>query len=107
MRWRRTGEEIENLSRLQGGLLQIASDMVQPGGRLVYTTCTVDRRENQAVVESFLADNADFSLEDFSPQLGFFPLDDGDRHQAAQGMLCLLPGKYQTDGMFFARMRRS
>jgi len=107
MRWRRTREEIEDLSRLQAGLLRIASDMVQPGGRLVYTTCTVDRLENQALVESFLAGNGEFGLEDFSSQLGFFPLDDGDLYQASQGMLCLLPGKYQTDGMFFARMKRS
>ncbi|NMC28261.1 MAG: 16S rRNA (cytosine(967)-C(5))-methyltransferase RsmB [Syntrophomonadaceae bacterium] len=107
MRWRRTREEIQDLSRLQAGLLQVASDMVQPGGRLVYTTCTVDHLENQAVIKSFLGLNGDFCLEDFSSQLEFFPLDEGDRYQAGQGMLCLLPGKYQTDGMFFARMRRS
>lgn len=107
MRWRRTREEIQDLSRLQAGLLQVASDMVQPGGRLVYTTCTVDHLENQAVIKSFLGANGDFCLEDFRSQLGFFPLDEGDRYQAGQGMLCLLPGKYQTDGMFFARMRRN
>jgi 16S rRNA (cytosine967-C5)-methyltransferase len=88
-------------------LLAKAGQMVAKNGRLVYTTCTINSAENQQVVNNFLRTNPDFCLEDFNDKLNFLPLDNNDRNQAAKGMLTLLPGKYLTDGMFYASMRRN
>ena len=48
-RWRYTKPQLAQLARLQGELLRAASHLVQPGGRLVYATCSVSPRENQAI----------------------------------------------------------
>ena len=56
LRWRRTQEQVErDLPVLQDALLDAAAALVRPGGRLVYATCSVERDENDARVEAFLA----------------------------------------------------
>jgi len=51
--------------------------------------------------------NPDFVLEGVEKELTAIGLDDEDRNHATQGMLVLLPGKYQTDGMFYAKFKRN
>lgn len=106
-RWKKTPDSLIELSQLQASLLERAGWMVMPGGRLVYATCTINQAENQDIVSGFLKNNPDFALEGFAAKIGYFPLDEEDQHNAAAGMLTILPGKYQTDGMFYALMRRS
>jgi 16S rRNA (cytosine967-C5)-methyltransferase len=107
LRWHKKPEEIEELTTLQSHLLEKASQLVNKNGRLVYTTCTINFAENQHIVTGFLEKNPAFSLENLNDNLNFLPLDHYDRSQAATGMLTLLPGKYLTDGMFYASMRRN
>lgn len=65
-RWRLTEKEMDRLAALQGRILAQASQAVRPGGRLVYSTCSIDRQEDQAVVEAFLEQHGEFSLaEDY------------------------------------------
>ncbi len=106
-RWRKNPEEIMVLCKLQSALLQKAGTMVKPGGVLVYSTCTINRLENEAIVSDFLGANHDFEAESLAALIPFFPLDEEDLLDAQQGFLTLLPGKYETDGMFYARLRRS
>lgn len=61
-RWRLSAEEITRLAALQLQILEQASAAVRPGGRLVYSTCSIDREEDRAVVDAFLAKYKDFSL---------------------------------------------
>jgi len=105
-RWRKTKDDIIGLTGLQSNLLEKAGQFVAPGGRLVYSTCTIDRSENEEIVLKYLESNPIFVLEGFADELGFFPLDEVDKTKAATGMLTIMPGKYGTDGMFYARMRR-
>ncbi len=60
IRWRITPADIEDLARRQTLLLQRASQAVRPGGRLVYSTCSVEAEENEDVVQSFLENSEDF-----------------------------------------------
>lgn len=55
--------DIEQLTQLQLEILETASTYLKSGGRLVYSTCTLIKDENTAVVERFLANNSDFSLD--------------------------------------------
>lgn len=106
-RWRKNPAEIMALTKLQSALLQKAGTMVRPGGVLVYATCTVNRLENEELVNGFLQENLEFQAEDLATLIPFFPLDENDRLNAQRGFLNLLPGKYNTDGMFYTRLRRS
>lgn len=63
-RWRMQEEEIDRLSALQLQILERAADVVRPGGRLVYSTCSIDHQEDRAVVDAFLASHPEFSLKE-------------------------------------------
>ncbi len=91
-------DTMKDLPALQLQILKTQADMVRPGGVLIYSTCTLVRRENEGVVEKFLKANADFTLEPL-PLPDVFPKNE-------TGMLALVPGEYDTDGFFIARLRR-
>ena len=57
-------EEVDRYAELQREILSHAAQMVKPGGYLLYSTCTFAREEDEQTVESFLEQNADFSLQE-------------------------------------------
>ena len=85
LRWRKNLAEINELPTLQGEILSGAAKALKRGGTLVYSTCTITRRENQDVVEKFLAANENFKLIE---------------------MKTLLPHVTNTDGFFSAKLIR-
>jgi 16S rRNA (cytosine967-C5)-methyltransferase len=62
LRWRVRVEEIARLREGQLGLLRQAAPRLRPGGRLVYSTCSLEPEENHAVVARFLEEQAKFTL---------------------------------------------
>ena len=97
-RWRKRPDDLAALARLQREILSSAADAVKSGGVLVYSTCTIEREENEAVVEDFLARHEEFSLDNAGELL---PL-----KKRPERMLQLYPQRDGTDGFFIARMRR-
>ena len=92
-------KEMEDLPKLQLAILQNQARYVKLGGVLLYSTCTVLKRENEAVVQTFLQENPQFYLEKLNlPEA--FP-------ENTTGMLTLLTGEYDTDGFFICRLRRN
>jgi len=63
LRWRIKPEEIKRLAQTQMNILKAAAKRVRIGGALVYSTCSLERDENQGVVGQFLAENNGFSLD--------------------------------------------
>jgi len=61
IRWRISPASIEELSRRQHQLLLNASQFVRPGGRLVYSTCSVETDENENVAQAFLEKTDEFT----------------------------------------------
>lgn len=62
-RWRLTLGELDRISKLQLLIATRAAEAVKPGGRLVYSTCSIDRAENQDNVAKFLQKYPQFSLQ--------------------------------------------
>lgn len=91
-------DSMKQLPELQLNILRQQAKYVKPGGTLIYSTCTLVRAENEDVVTAFLKDNADFTLEPLQLPDVFL--------QNTSGMLTLIPGEYDTDGFFIARLRR-
>ena len=91
-------KETEELPQLQLEILQNQARYVIKGGLLLYSTCTVLRRENADVIKAFLTRHGDFTTEPL-PLPGVFPKNE-------TGMLTLIPGQYDTDGFFICRLRR-
>jgi 16S rRNA (cytosine967-C5)-methyltransferase len=95
LRWR-----AEPLPELQRELLRSAISRVRPGGTVVYSTCTINREENEDVVDAVLDDGAvvlDASLGDEWPAF---------RHRSRPELLQTLPHVHGTSGFFVARLRR-
>ena len=89
---------MSDLPALQLQILQNQSRYVKAGGVLLYSTCTLVRKENEGVVEKFLKANPEFTTENLTlPPV--FP-------ENTTGMLTLVPGEYDTDGFFICRLRR-
>lgn len=105
-RFRKNPKEIDELLVLQSGLLRKAVDLLEVGGWLLYSTCTINPAENEQQILSLL-EGGKVVLEGFADSLPFWGLDAQDQAEASQGLLTLLPGKYNTDGMFYALMRRT
>ena len=61
-RWRLKPGDLEELPRIQLGLVESACDRIRPGGRLVYSTCSIEPEENQAIVQAFLNRRPGFTL---------------------------------------------
>ncbi len=67
-------DEIKGLPKIQLEILNTASEYVKPGGKILYSTCTLNIRENEAVIERFLSRKSDFSVTETKT---FFPSDSG------------------------------
>ena len=91
-------DTMQELPKLQLQILSNQANYVKPGGVLLYSTCTLVRRENEGVVEKFLKANPDFYLESLNLP-NHFP-------ENKTGMLALVPGEHDTDGFFICRLRR-
>ena len=102
IRWRRPAADLERAHALQLALLGAAADLVRPAGRLVYATCTLGRRENDDVVESFLTQDSRFVRDPIAPWLpaAALPLIDPD------GTLRTAPDLHGLDGFFAVRLVR-
>jgi 16S rRNA (cytosine967-C5)-methyltransferase len=61
IRWRRSEDDLASLAAAQREMLAQLAPAIRSGGRLIYSTCSSEPEENQAVVEAFLADHPDFS----------------------------------------------
>lgn len=90
-------ETVEMCARRQAEILQAAAELVCPGGRLVYSTCTFSPEENEETVKAFLAVHPEFSPE---------PVDAPWFTPAGPGMVRLWPHKLLGEGHFAAVLRR-
>jgi 16S rRNA (cytosine967-C5)-methyltransferase len=63
VRWRLQPEDITRLTKTQTSILENALPCLKPGGRIVYSTCSIEAEENEALVASFLSKHPEIRLE--------------------------------------------
>ncbi|MFA4029609.1 MAG: hypothetical protein GDYSWBUE_000902 [Candidatus Fervidibacterota bacterium] len=102
VRWKKSTRSIAELAALQARLLEAASRVIKPGGVIVYSTCSLEREENEDVVNAFLSAHNEFRVEDAS---SYLPTRiEGCR--TPEGYVRLFPHRHDTDGVFIARLRK-
>ena len=79
--------------------MQNASRYVKPGGRLVYSTCALNKAENQNVANRFLQEHEEFLPEILPEELKMFGI-------LEKNMLTLMPQFLNSDGFFIAVFQR-
>lgn len=93
----RRPEDLAALVALQARLLDAAWHVLRPGGRLVYATCSLLRRENAGQIDAFRVRHPDARIEPVGERWGH--LDGAGRQR--------LPGDQDMDGFFYASMRKA
>ena len=97
MRWRKDESTLSELPPLQLAILERAAMTVKEKGYLVYSTCTLNYRENEDVVEAFLQKHKEFSIVPVGTD---FPL------KSNNGMITTYPPTDDMDGFFMVKMQR-
>ena len=100
-RMRLAPRDLSELAVKQAGILRTAAALVRKGGRLVYATCSLLLEENDAQIESFLAEHPDFHSV---PVAAAWP---GAPANCAGAVLRLSPLQHGTDGFFAAALERA
>ncbi|CAM2818918.1 16S rRNA (cytosine(967)-C(5))-methyltransferase RsmB [Paenibacillus sediminis] len=85
LKWAKTPEDIKDISALQYELLQSVSTLLRPEGVLVYSTCTIEKDENEAIVNRFIEEHPQFKAT-FEQ---------------------ILPHQHHSDGFFIARIQKA
>jgi 16S rRNA (cytosine967-C5)-methyltransferase len=112
IRWRVTLEQIAALKALQSSLLNFAAETLRIGGRLVYSTCSIEREENEAVVSAALAANPKLkrvAQADAAASLAGKLAEGIDSTSLfdTDGQFHTLPGQHGTDGFFASVLERA
>ncbi|HET7341483.1 MAG TPA: 16S rRNA (cytosine(967)-C(5))-methyltransferase RsmB [Methylomirabilota bacterium] len=97
VKWRRQPADVAAAAGRQARVLAAGATMVEPGGRLVYATCSLEPEENDGVVSAFLGAHADFTVDT--------PVDFPVAPDAGGFVRCL-PHRHGTDGFTAIRLRR-
>ncbi len=88
--------DLSELESIQSEILQASAGYVKNGGKLLYSTCTLRRAENEEQIAKFLDKNKDFELLPF--RVGSI--------EAPDGYITLFPSDHKTDGFFIALLRK-
>lgn len=102
LKWRHDESALAELTAKQAAILEAASTLVKPAGRLVYATCSLLPEENEHIVDAFLATHPQFRMLDAAAELARLkiPLDTGPT-------LKLAPDTHGCDGFFGAILQRA
>ena len=101
IKYQMTEEKTEELVKLQRQILSVVWRYVKPGGKLIYSTCTINKKENEDQ-RSWLLEKFPFESRSIEGLLG-----DAVREETMRdGYIQLLPGRYPCDGFFIASFRR-
>lgn len=101
LRWRRDQESLDNAVELQAKLLDSAAKMVKVGGRLVYSTCSLEEEENMEQVMNFLDRHENFEMQSVEEYLP-------DEVMVHGGLAYqTFPHKHSCDGHFGVLLKRT
>lgn len=101
--------DLADLRARQMSMLENAAQLLRPGGRLVYSTCSLEPEENEQVVEACLAQHAELSLAAGAAALAkhMQPTADGSGLFDARGYFRTWPHRHGTDGFFAAVIEKA
>ena len=100
-----TKQSLKDVSKLQWEIIKTAWDYVKPGGILMYSTCTVNREENEEMFNRICSE-LPFEPVSFKDKLPPKMQEKALLQTAESGYIQLLPGEFGTDGFFISKLRR-
>jgi 16S rRNA (cytosine967-C5)-methyltransferase len=98
----RTKEDIEELANISNEILNKAAKYVKPNGRLVFSTCTITKEENEDALYKFLENNKEFEIEDITDRLP----NTLHKDTCKKGYIEIFPNVDNVDGFFIASLKK-
>ncbi len=100
IKWFKNQSDLEEIIYIQRKIISIASKYVKSNGILMYTTCTLNKNENEQIIKEFLKENNNFIIEPIDTKIF------GDlKFENNNGMITLFPGQL-NDGFFMSKLKR-
>ena len=106
IKYRLNAENMNSLAVLQKEILDNVSQYVKMGKELIFSTCTLNKAENEENVSLFLKNHSDFKAVDLTKRLKSALIEKFDKDELEKGYLKLIPGRDGCDGFFIAVFRR-
>lgn len=99
---------VKSCSRTQSKILEVAFELLKPGGLMSYSTCTFSPEENEQVIENFLSNHSELELVDVAVRHFFSPgrPDWGSGNSELSKCMRLWPHKIEGEGHFIAVIRK-
>lgn len=100
-KWIITPDKVRHLTKIQSKLLEVGSQLVEPNGHVVYSTCSITLDENEHLIRNFLDTYSSFELVPTEPHPG---------SEAFEGLTAcqrLFPHRDNTEGFFIAKIKRT
>lgn len=93
-------EELDSLAKLQREILSVVSRYVKPGGKLIFSTCTINKKENEENA-AWILENLPFTKKEIASALP-----EALKKDCVENRIQLLPGVHPCDGFFIAAFER-
>lgn len=101
-KYTKTEADLHSLSAIQLTILRKVSGLVKAGGTITYSTCTVGREENEAIIDAFLEENKEFERDLTLASR----LPEAVKPYVNENTVQILPQYFGSDGFFIASIRR-
>jgi len=105
-RWRKQEEEVQALAALQTQILASVYHLLLPGGKLIYSTCTIEPEENVQVVDKFIGTHADLVSFDLTSYFPYGPRTQEESEELKKGRRQFLPFQEGMEGFFIAGLQK-
>lgn len=103
LKWRFNKQDLQEILAMQKSILESASRLVKPGGKLVYVTCSIFREENEEQISAFLAEKSDFSVVSPSEIWNNLNMQEAS---LSESFAVFTPYRFGTDGFFAAILQK-
>lgn len=100
IKYKNTEDDLKEIRKIQYKILENAAKYLKADGRLVYSTCTTEKKENIELINEFLNKNNEFVMEDISQAIDMYFTTSKD------GYIEIYPHIHNMDGFFIAKIKR-
>ena len=98
IKWQRKEEDVEEISKLQKRILNNCSKYLKKGGELIYSTCSILKKENEDIIEEFIKENKNFEIIKIQNKIKIF-----EKFYKKEGFLSINPTE-KNDGFFICKL---
>ena len=101
IKWQKSKKDIEEISKIQFSILNTCSKYLKEGGELVYSTCSIFKKENRNLIEKFLNENSNFELKKIKLKEKFF------LNYLVEDKFLEVYQNEKTDGFFICKLTKN